>query len=372
MKVDVRKKAMKIGMVFIGLLFLGGIILMYSGNDAIALATEKKEGILTAEQVKVSFDSVSGRLVNEAVKEAQEVKKGDILMQLDSTDVDLSIEKLKAQIAQMDAQIDSTNGSIDIGYAKVNTSEQESFRQVDQQRAAVDSANATYQNAQLDYNRKKQLAEIGAISLSELDNASASLNVAAANVAQQQQALQRLLGGASDTGYTDGMSLPSIANQRMEVGNMANTARSLVEQKRALEVQLKELEVQKERLTLRAPEDGKILKVIAKEGEMVSANNPVILLESKRSYFDIYVSEDQAASISEGSDVTGYTVAGNKKVEGTIRIITQAPGFADLKQSREKGQADLSAFQIRIYVDPQEGIIPGMTVGVKTNEFTKR
>ena len=128
----------------------------------------------------------------------------------------------------------------------------------------------------------------------------------------------------------------------------------------------------KERLTLRAPEDGKILKVLAKEGEMISPSTPVVLLESKRSYYDIYVSEKQAAGLSEGMEITGITVAGEKKVTGTVRLLTQAPGFADLKQSREKGQSDLSAFQVRIYVDPQDGIIPGMTIGVKDSEFAKR
>ena len=64
-------------------------------------------------------------------------------------------------------------------------------------------------------------------------------------------------------------------------------------------------------------------------------------------------------------------MAGDKKVAGTIRIITQAPGFADLKMSREKGQADLSAFQVRIYIEPQAGVLPGMTIGVDANEFSK-
>ena len=128
----------------------------------------------------------------------------------------------------------------------------------------------------------------------------------------------------------------------------------------------------KERLTLRAPEDGKILKVLAKEGEMISPSTPVVLLESNRSYYDIYVSEKQAAGLSEGMEVTGTTVAGEKQVTGTVRLLTQAPGFADLKQSREKGQSDLSAFQVRIYIDKQDGILPGMTIGVKDSEFTKR
>lgn len=36
-----------------------------------------------------------------------------------------------------------------------------------------------------------------------------------------------------------------------------------------------------------------------------------------------------------------------------------------LKMTREKGQSDLTAFQVRIYTDPVEGVIPGMTIGVK-------
>ena len=363
---------MRVGIIFIALLIVSGLVLMYRGNDAVVMATEKKEGILTAEQVKMAFDSVSGRLINEAVKEGQMVKKGDIIMQLDPTDTDLAIEKLKAQIAQMDAQIQSTSGSRGINYQKADTDEQQSFRQIDQQRAALSSAQATLRNAEIDYNRKAELLSAGAIAQSVLDDATTALNVARANAAQQQQLLDKLLSGIQDSGNTDSLRLPTIAQERAAADNMANDVEAMRQQKRALEVQLKELEVARERLTLRAPEDGKILKILAKQGEMVSPNTPVVLLESKRCYYDIYVSEKQAAALSEGRAITGTTVAGSKKVTGTIRLMMQAPGFADLKQSREKGQADLSAFQVRIYTDPQDGVLPGMTIGVDADEFTER
>ena len=80
-----KQRAVRAGIAFIALLILGGIALMYKGNDALALATEKKEGILTAEQVRMSFDSVSGRLAEEAVKEGDVVKKGDVIMLVGST-----------------------------------------------------------------------------------------------------------------------------------------------------------------------------------------------------------------------------------------------------------------------------------------------
>ena len=104
---DKKLRAKKFGMIFAVVMVVTGLLLMYTGNDALVLATEKKEGILTAEQIKLSFENVGGRMVKECVKEADQVKKGDVLMVLDSTDVDLSISKLEAQIAQMKAQIKS-------------------------------------------------------------------------------------------------------------------------------------------------------------------------------------------------------------------------------------------------------------------------
>lgn len=369
---DLKKKSFRMGTVLVVLFLIGGLILLYKGNDAIALAVEKKAGILTAEQVKVAFDSVGGRLTCEAVKEAQQVKKGDILMVLDSTDIDLSIAKLKAQIAQIDAQINALNGSIKIGYAKTDTNEKQSFRQIDQQREALNSARATYENKVLDYNRKVELATVGAIAQSELDNAQMNLNVAQANVAREEQALATLLAGVNDTGNTDELNLPLITQARNELDNKQYDVQSLAAQKQLLEVELNELIVNKERLTLRASEDGKILKVLAKEGEMVAPNAPVILLESKRCYYDIYLSEEQAVKLSEGDTVTASAVANKKEIEGTVRFITAAPSFADLKMTREKGQSDLSAFQVRIYTKEENDILPGMTVEVTADAFTKR
>jgi HlyD family secretion protein len=309
-------------------------------------------------------------MVNEAVEESQEVKKGDILMELDSTDVDLSIAKTTAQIAQLEAQIQSMSGTIAIGFAQTDTNQEQQYRGIDQQRAAVDAAEATLANAQKDYERMDALYSQGAISKAAMDNSQMSLNVAEAGVVQQKQALSKLLGGAVDSGDTNSISLPSVEESRRTVGNKQNDLEALIQQKKQLSVTLQELQVQKERLTLRAPEDGKVLKILAKHGEMISANTPVLLLESKRYYYDIYVSENQAVKMHEGDTITGHTVAGRNNVNGSIRFITQAPGFADLKMTREKGQADLTAFQIRIYTDQGQDIIPGMTIEVNENEFT--
>lgn len=377
---NLKEKSLRMGIVFLGLLFVAGILLVFTGNDAVTIAMEKKEGILTAEQVKIAFENVGGRLVNEMVQESQEVKKGDILMVLDSVDVDLSIERLQTQINQMDAQINQLNGSIQIGYAKTSTNELQTYRQIEQQKMALDAAKATYENQQLTYNRNKALVASGAISQSELDRARMALDVATANVGEQQRMLEKMLAGTNEaarnqvlaSGNASNISLPEINQQRQDLGNSEYGVQNLIQQKQNMLVQLKELQVKKERLTLRASEDGKILKIIAKQGEMVSPNAPVILLESKRFYYDIYLDEQQASYLKTGDQVTGSAVANKKAVNGIIRFITAAPGFADLKMSREKGQADLAAFQVRIYAQPEENLLPGMTIEVKKDAFLKR
>jgi HlyD family secretion protein len=121
----------------------------------------------------------------------------------------LTIEKLQAQIGQLEAQIRSGSGSIDVGFAKADTDEAQSSEPGRcQQRAAVNAAVATYDNAKLDYDRKVTLEKQGAISRSALDAARMSIQVAAADVAQQKHLLAKLLGGAADTGDTSSSAAP--------------------------------------------------------------------------------------------------------------------------------------------------------------------
>ena len=46
---DPKKKAKPVGIAFIVLFIIVGLVLMYMGNDAVVLAVRQKEGILTAE-----------------------------------------------------------------------------------------------------------------------------------------------------------------------------------------------------------------------------------------------------------------------------------------------------------------------------------
>ena len=188
---DPKNRAKRVGIAFIVLFIIAGLVLMYTGNDAVVLAVRQKEGILTAEQVKMSFDSVSGRLVREAVQEGDEVKAGDIIMELDATDNTLALARIDAQLAQIEAQIAGRSTSMGISMQQVGTNETQTFRQIDAQRAVVDSARATQRNSERDYERMTALYAEGAVSKEALDNAEMRVSVAAAATRQQEEGVAR-------------------------------------------------------------------------------------------------------------------------------------------------------------------------------------
>jgi HlyD family secretion protein len=124
---------------------------------------------------------------------------------------------------------------------------------------------------------------------------------------------------------------------------------------------------QKDRLTLKALTDGTILRIIPKVGENVSPNAPVLLLQSSELYFDLFVPETQVKKFSVGGSVPVHVISQNKMVSGTVRFINSAPQYTSTRMSRDNGQGDLSTFQVRIDLQGDNGLLPGMTVEVNTD-----
>lgn len=346
------KKALLKPLIVFAVLIAVGTTFMVLGprRDADTLAQSQKYGTLTAEDVNTAFEKVSGKLVSRPAVEGRMVKAGDVLMELDSTDTDISIAKTKAQIAENAAAIEG---------AKAN----------------LDSAIATEKRAKADYDRAKNLITSHAISQASFDSARNTWESAASAVTTARKQLDAATVGASKsdlarlakTGSAQGMRLAAIADTRASIETQKLKVKQLEAAGEQLKQALAALEVEKSRLTIKAPEDGKILKVMYQVGEIVPAGSPAVLLESNRQYYEIYVSEKDVAKFAEGKTVKGETASG-KTVTGTVRVLHEAPAFADLRGTRERGQADLKSLVARIYVTPQPGVIPGMSIGVKIND----
>lgn len=213
----------------------------------------------------------------------------------------------------------------------------------------------------------------GALAQSDFDALKAAAVSAREGLSSAERALDAACVGAreedrqklSHTGSAEGMRLDAVVNARQAAENRRISLESLKAGREASAAALEQLKVNQSRLTLKAPEKAKVLEVLYEKGELVSPNAPAVLLESERLYFDSYVAENKVKGFQEGAKVTCWSPALNQNVRGTVLSVTAAPDFADLKMVRERGQADLTLFKVRINVEPAEGLLTGMTLEVK-------
>lgn len=315
---------------------VGGLLLTNGGKDAVSVAAEKKDSLLMSDQISVSFQQIGGHVINIPVQEGQKVKKGTVLMQLDPLDTDLQIAKLKTQISGMEVQIKQ---------AEKNLGNQDIIKQQE----AVSLAEETLSYTKKNFERMKSLYENNGCSQSTFDDAQLKLT-SAENALNQNKELLKKYQSSLDSAT---LNIPILQQQ-----------------KEALEVQLAIYNEQKNRLILKAPSDGTILRMMPKIGENVSAGTPVAMLQSSDLYFDLYVPETEVNQFKVGKTASVHVIALNQFVSGTVQFINSAPQYTSMRMSRENGQADLSTFQVRIYMNSSEKLLPGMTVEVKMDAAT--
>lgn len=423
--------------VLIAALGIGGYLLTMHGKDAVSMAALKKEGVLTIDTVNSSFEGQSGKLSSVKVIEEQHVKKGQVLMTLDTNDINLQIKGIKEQMSQIDVQISQAKSSLTSQANKLAEQEanaklniqaaQLAETQVNQgaraeditsQEIAVDSAkksveiannsvtsaqtavSAAQQSAdfaQTSYDRNKSLFDNGLATQASVDSAQNAVDTAnkqlqsaqdqlataqkqveltGNQVKAQETALEKMKNGATAEDREQAhlkvsqaqQALKQIQQGQEDISNGKYNIELLQKQKDSLQINMDTLNVQKNRRVLKAAVDGKVTRVVPKVGENVSAGTPVVVIETGKLYYDLYVGEENIKTFKAGAKVKTDVISLNKDVQGTVRYITSAPQYAALRMSREKGQADTTSFIVRVDVKRTSELLPGMTVEVQTNE----
>ncbi|AHN24767.1 Hypothetical UPF0194 membrane protein ybhG [Gilliamella apicola] len=368
------KKNVKIPVIFLLLLFFGSfLIFLGSRNDAVTVAKSIKSGVLTADEINVAFQNVGGKVIKRFVEESQMVKKGDPLMQLEDVDTKLAIDRLQALVDSQRAAVNQEQAAIEITENETNLSELSTWRKIEEVKASLEAAKSARNLASTEFDRQAQLRKTGGNSQSQLDNARNAFVVAKMQVIQIESQLSTLMIGATPeqvsqfekTQNATGMSLQSIIIARQKLENRQNQLAQLKAQLAQGEADLKQLQINYQRLTLKAPEDGKVLKLMFEDGELAPTGAPAVLLETDRKYIDIYVNEKMVNDYQPGTTVTANVIALDKEVKGKVRFATAAPSFADLRMTRERGQADLTSYQVRIYIESIPKLLTGMTLEVE-------
>ncbi|OHT24252.1 hypothetical protein A3Q29_18790 [Providencia stuartii] len=337
------------------------------------MAKKLKSGVLTADKINVSFENVGGKLQERYVEESDFVKKGDVLMQLDSTDLNIEIKKIKAKINAQEALIRKEETAIRTDKLDTDRLEITHWRQIEEIQANLNTAKSASQLAKNEFLRIHKLSKTGYVSASMLDNAKNEMTKMQLTVVRFERQLAASLIGSTpeqqqkltQKNSAEGMTLNSIVSAREQINNRFNQLQQYKAELSLLEEELNQLNVNVQRLTLIAPESGKVLSLVYEPGEIIPSGAPAVIIETERTYVDIYVNENSVNKFQPGTTVTAYAPAIMQSFQGKIRFSDATSSFSDLRMSREKGQADLTSYRVRIYFNKQPQLLTGMTIEVK-------
>lgn len=189
---------------------------------------------------------VAAQAIDVRVTDTQPVRKGDLLVRLDPTNAQIAVAQAEADLAEARRRFRQT------GATSQSLSAQVSARDADivQARAALQSAQADYEKARVDLDRRQALVGEGAVSGEELTAARKAF-------ASAQAALGQARAGVATAQATRNAATGQLeANDALVRGSTIETDPAVLTAKARLRAARLDLE----RTVIRAPIDGVVTK----------------------------------------------------------------------------------------------------------------
>jgi HlyD family secretion protein len=314
------------GAVLVGAAGILAFLIVGSGVGA-----PSAPGLVHETEIKIAPE-ISGRLARFAVKPGQQVRQGEVLVELSSPELSASLVLAKAQLDEAKAARDRVYAGIRQEQVTVLAHEIE-----------VAKGNVTY--AEQEYFRVSTLAKDGFASQQDLDKATAAINTTRAKLAQAEQVYD-----AAHVGPIE--EVLEVADAKVDA---AAAAVSVIATRVA-------------KLRIAAPTDGTIGQIVAEPGEAVIPDEPVMTLEAAGlRWASFNLREDQFSGLRLGSPVQLMPANGGDAIDARVTEMIPRGEFATWRAARVVGDHDLNTFLVR--VDPSgdkaPGLQPGMTVWLR-------
>jgi membrane fusion protein (multidrug efflux system) len=332
---------------------------------------------------------VAGTVTDISVREGQDVKSGDQLLQLDPTDLEVLVEQAQAQVAQAEAQLKAEDPNVQItettnttaaataqsDIASANASVSAARQSVSQLEAQLEQAKATDRQAQLDRQRAQSLLATQSIAQAEFDRNDSAAAASAAGV----RALQQSLAAAKDHVKEANARAAQAGARYSEI--RSNAPRELDTKKASLMVRQASLDAARAALRqaqlnlsyarVVSPVDGIVSKKAVAVGDHVGPGQQLVAIaQTKNLWVTANFRETQLREVRPGQRVNVHVDALGIDLQGTVESITGATGarLSILPPENASGNfvKVVQRIPVRIHLDPNqagmEGLRPGMSV----------
>jgi HlyD family secretion protein len=302
----------------------------------------RASGYVEATEVRVSA-KVGGRVQTVSVTEGARVTRGQPLVTLSTTDLDLALDRLRAERDQAAAQV----RLLEAGARREDVLQAEA--QVTAAEADRKTAEAELAAARLDEARFEQLLRSRAGSQKQRDDA----------VARRELAEARLAAAS------DRVRVAAAALQRVKAGARVEEVSGARARVRGVEAQIAAIEHDRSETTVTAPLAGLVASRLVEPGELVPPGAPlVVLLDLDRAWVNAYVEEPLVPALRLSAAVTVVTDAGDR-LTGRIAFISPQAEFTPRNVQTSAERAKL-VYRVKVDVDNTRGLLkPGMPVEVE-------
>jgi HlyD family secretion protein len=272
---------------------------------------------------------IPGRVASVAVREGDQVQKSDLLVVLDSPEIQAKLDQAEAARQAASAQRDKA----------YNGAREEEVRQA---RSAWDRAQHATELAEKTFHRIDRLHKDGVLPAQRRDEAEAMLKTSRDAEAVARAAYDMATTGARAEDKEAATALVSRASGAIAEVNVYMGETRLV-----------------------APLSAEVYKRNVEPGEMVAAGYPILTLLDPTDVWAVFqLREDKLAGVRIGSRVIARIPAlESRRVELTVSYIAPAGDFATWRATNALGGFDLKTFEVRARPGARvAGLRPGMSV----------
>ncbi len=240
----------------------------------------------SSETKKYSFKS-AGEIAAIYVEKGQPISKNQKLVQQDTKDLMFSVEAAGSQMASVQAQYDKI----------LNGAGQEEIKKVE---LNVKKAQDVYNYSKDFYETTKILYDSGAASMDAVDKAKLDMDLKFTDLNQAKEIEQEIKKGVREEDKTN------LLNQLESAKTNYDAKKSLLED-----------------TELKSDIEGYVVDVLVKQGEMVAAGAPVLLVRSNKMVVNVGIAQRDINRISIGTKAD--IEIDNKQITGKVIKIDQVP-----------------------------------------------
>ena len=276
-----------------------------------------------------------GRVLTFAMKEGDRVEAGQVVLTLDTKDLELQLARVRAGQAQAEAQLRLVQAG----------SRPEDIRQAESQaaaaRAEVSAASAELKAADEDLQRFEMLLASNSGSRKQRDDAATRKAVAA----------DRVTAAASPArAQPDGVARLRAGARREEV----DVARARVA---AAATEIAVLQKSLADTTFSSPVAGVVTEKLIEPGEVIAPRTPIaVVVDLDSAWADVFVPEPAIPGIRLGQAATVFTDAGGAGIAGTVTYISPKAEFTPRNVQTAEERSKL-VYRVRISVDNKSGVL---------------